>query len=106
MKFANGVVAASAAEDCAVFKAHIEKLFQLPIFDEGVKELMDQRPVLQAMGNLPTPTEIFNASRRLRYSAGGKTDYGQSTYARLADIRLVRSTFFMILLLSTFRTGG
>ena len=72
MKFADGTTSTSAAEDCAVFRAHIENLFKLPAYDEDVINLLDQRETLNSMDALPTPTEIFNASRRLRYSAGGE----------------------------------
>jgi hypothetical protein len=46
LKFADGVVSKSEAEDLQVFKEHIEKLFKMPHADETVLNLMDQRAEL------------------------------------------------------------
>jgi hypothetical protein len=53
LKFANGVVSKSEAEDLQVFKEHIEKLFKTPRADETVLDLVDQRAELD-VDSLPT----------------------------------------------------
>jgi hypothetical protein len=71
LKFANGVVSKSEAEDLQVFEEHVEKLFKMPRADGTVLNLVDQRAELD-IDSLPTPTMIFNASRRLKHPAAGE----------------------------------
>ena len=72
LKFSNGAASKSVAEDLQVFKAHIEDLFKLPTYDETVLDLLDERPELAGMDDLPDATCTFNASRRLKHTAGGE----------------------------------
>jgi hypothetical protein len=72
LQFSNGNASKSVAEDLQVLKSHVENLFKLSTHDETALELLDQRPELQGMGDLPDATCIFNASRRLKHAAGGE----------------------------------
>jgi hypothetical protein len=56
LKFSNGNVSKSVAEDLQAFKSHIENLFKLPTHDETALELLDRRPELKGMDDLPDAT--------------------------------------------------
>ena len=72
MRLPKGELAKTPAQNLTVHKAHLAKLFICATPDSIAALIgLDPLPVLIQLGEPPSPTEVFTASRRLSYSSGG-----------------------------------